>query len=250
MVLSFAVVAQEDSDLYVQFMGIPVNGSKSEMISKIQRKGFSYNSKTDELKGRFNGRDAILKVVENNGVVYRVAVIDEYCSNEADIIIYFNHLLEQFENNNKYISYTDNERISTSDNIHYEMSVNNKRYSASFIQKYDMYNFEEFDTSWVYIDDESFLDDMHITVEKFVRENIGEELYKTNYLPEIQGKSKKEIFEYDKTMMKVTMAALQTAVEMKRSVWFLIVEDERQYRKYRIVLYYDNGFNEPNGEDL
>ena len=57
------------SDMYVQFMGIPVDGTKSEMISKLRGKGFSYNRNTDELSGRFNGRNVILKVVENNGKV-------------------------------------------------------------------------------------------------------------------------------------------------------------------------------------
>lgn len=33
----------------------------------------------------------------------------------------------------------------------------------------------------------------------------------------------------------------------KKSVWFMIDEI---YGKYRIVMYYDNGYNAPNGEDL
>ena len=33
----------------------------------------------------------------------------------------------------------------------------------------------------------------------------------------------------------------------KRSVWFMIYNN---YGKYRITMYYDNGYNRANGEDL
>lgn len=33
----------------------------------------------------------------------------------------------------------------------------------------------------------------------------------------------------------------------KKSVWFMIAE---QFGEYYILLYYDNGYNQANGEDL
>lgn len=36
----------------------------------------------------------------------------------------------------------------------------------------------------------------------------------------------------------------------KRLVWFTIREDTNKFQKYYIVIYYDNRYNEPNGEDL
>ena len=34
----------------------------------------------------------------------------------------------------------------------------------------------------------------------------------------------------------------------KRKVWFMI--DREGYDRYRILMYYDNGYNKANGEDL
>lgn len=246
--LVLPLIAQDYSDAIVQFMGIPVDGTKTEMISKLRNKGFSYNRNTDELNGRFNGRDVVLKVVENNGVVYRIVVADGYYSNEADIIINYNRLIDQFENNERYTTYEENEKIGNGENIHYEMTINNKRYQAVFYQKYDVPDVSSFD--FEYIDDDEYLDNLHSLTENFIKENYGNGFYEESYLKEIQGKTKEEIFEFDKQTLIATIVTLKMTTEMRKSVWFMIDEDERQYRKYRILLFYDNGFNEPNGEDL
>lgn len=34
----------------------------------------------------------------------------------------------------------------------------------------------------------------------------------------------------------------------KRAVWFMI--DRNSYGEYRILMYYDNGYNQANGDDL
>ncbi len=62
--LSIAAWAQKD---VTQFLGIPVDGSKSEMIRKLKAKGFTSDPyKSDLLKGEFNGRDVEIHVVTNN----------------------------------------------------------------------------------------------------------------------------------------------------------------------------------------
>lgn len=246
--LVLPLIAQDYSDVITQFMGIPVDGTKTEMISKLRNKGFSYNRNADELSGRFNGRNVVLKVVENNGAVYRIVVADEYYSNEADIIINYNRLIDQFENNDRYTSYEENKKIEDGENIHYQMTINNKRYQAAFYQKYDVADVSSFD--FEYIDDDEYLGSIHTLTENFIKEYIGGDFYEESYLKEIQGKTKEEIFEFDKQTLMATIVTLKMTTEMRRSVWFMIDEDERQYRKYRIILYYDNGFNEPNGEDL
>ena len=45
----FVLLAQQD---VTTFLGIPVDGTKSEMIEKLKEKGFVYSSHSDNLRGR------------------------------------------------------------------------------------------------------------------------------------------------------------------------------------------------------
>lgn len=117
------------------FLGIPVDGTKTEMIQKLKNKGFKQNAGEDWLTGEFNGNAVMVSVVTNNNKVYRVCVIDAYSKSEGDIIIRYNHLVSQFQNNARYttvgiIEIPDNEDFD----LEYELVCNNKRYQASFIQ--------------------------------------------------------------------------------------------------------------------
>ena len=65
LLLSAIVFAQPKS--VTKFLGIPIDGSKAEMIQKLKEKGYTYNSKFDCLEGEFNGQaiskyDSILYV--------------------------------------------------------------------------------------------------------------------------------------------------------------------------------------------
>ena len=131
LVFSFSLIAQKD---VTRFLGIPVDGSKSEMIKKLKEKGFvSSELDKDILEGEFNGTDVYIHVVTNNNKVYRVMVADRFGLNESDIIIRFNRLCSQFENNGKYCYFGDY-KISDDEDLSYEMLVNNKRYQASYYQ--------------------------------------------------------------------------------------------------------------------
>ena len=95
MLLTLSLNAQ------VKFLGIPVDGSKSEMIAKLTQKGFLYNIYKGQLIGEFNGNDVVIQVVEYNGKVGRIQVEDATASDEIDIIFKYNNLIEQFERNGK-----------------------------------------------------------------------------------------------------------------------------------------------------
>ena len=101
----------------IKFLGIPIEGTKKEMISKLQAKGYEYNSYNDYLTGDFNGRNVEIHVQTVNNQVWRICIVDDCSSNETDIKIRYNKLFEQFSNNGKYISVgegklTDNNKIS------------------------------------------------------------------------------------------------------------------------------------------
>ena len=131
--ISIFGMAQTD---VTKFLGIPVDGSKSEMIRKLKTKGFKQSPDVaDVLIGKFNGTDVYVYIVTNNDKVCRIMVCDANTMDEASIRIRFNVLCEQFKNNSKYRSFSDEDpKIKEGEDISYEMTVNHKRYEADFYQ--------------------------------------------------------------------------------------------------------------------
>lgn len=135
LVISFSAFAQNA----IKFLGIPVDGTKKEMISKLEEKGYAYDSQADVLTGEFNGTNVFIMVQTVNNRVWRIAILDANDTDEANIKIRFNTLFEQFTNNSKYKK-VDGTKLKDSDNISYEMLVNKKRYDAIFSPKDDSIN--------------------------------------------------------------------------------------------------------------
>ena len=136
--------AQEKKDV-TKFMGIPVDGTKSEMIQKLKAKGFTYDVKLDCLKGEFNGDNVLLYINTVNGKVWRVAVMTPDLLrtlsgyDETQVRIKFNSLCQQFERNPKYVSLlgTESQEIGDEEDISYEMSVKSKQYEGIYLQDSD-----------------------------------------------------------------------------------------------------------------
>ena len=119
--LLFLTLSMNAQDLEsVKFMVIPVDGTKENMISQLEQKGFKYDAKTDYLDGKFNGEDAILYVSTNKDVVDRIMVTFINPISETDIKIKFNRLVRQFENNEKYFSVLENQSIDDDVDISYQ----------------------------------------------------------------------------------------------------------------------------------
>lgn len=117
-----------------QFLGIPVDGTKTDMIQKLKAKGFKYDAVNDMLEGEFNGQDVMISIVTDNNKVYRICIFDKNETSESQIKIRFNTLCHQFENNKKYISVKEHQEIEESEDISYEMLVHKKEYQAAFLQ--------------------------------------------------------------------------------------------------------------------
>ena len=96
--ISVSAIAQEP----IKFLGIPVDGTKKEMISKLKEKGYEYEEKHDFLSGEFNGTNVLISVTTVNNRVWRIAVIDADGTDETNIKIRFNNLFEQLSNKGKY----------------------------------------------------------------------------------------------------------------------------------------------------
>ncbi len=202
-----------------KFLGIPVDGSKKEMIRSLKKKGFRpSNKEKGVLIGTFNGSTVSVHILETKGKVDRIAVIPLYGSSASDVIIKFNNLCSQFLNKDNYVALLgdilmptyEDLAISSPVDIDYEMKVNDKRFEASFIQLPSS------------------------------RDSILEEIksYKTGVITMSDENGKKiDLTSYLELITKYS----------NNSVWFKI---EEQSGKFFIILFYDNRSNQANGEDL
>lgn len=138
---------------------------------------------------------------------------------ERSIQIRFNTLCGQFANNPRYVSWPDRDQtIPDDEDISYEMTVNKKRYEAVFYQKLP----------------ESEKLAIAEKIDSLMSSKYTEEQLE-NPTEEIQSEIFYNSFEY--------------IVEkcLKRTVWFMISEHRG---RYYISMYYDNKYNQANGEDL
>ena len=209
--MSLFTKAQND---VTQFLGIHVDGNKSEMIQKLKNKGFRLNYSADMLEGKFNGTDVTVNIVTNRDKVCRIVINDAIPVDERSIQIRFNNLCRQFENNQKYLS-MGNQTIPDNEDISYQMIVNNKRYEAVFYQQADTTLMKE--------------KLMPIFLSKYRAEEIAQPTEKIK-----------------EDLLNITFESLNDICS-KKPVWFMI---SSAYGKYFITMFYDNEYNRANGEDL
>ena len=221
-ITAISMFAQKD---VTTFLGIPVDGFKSEVKQKLVNKGFvPKRVGTNEfLEGEFNGTDVHVDIATNNKKVYRIMLCAANTQNEADIKIRFNKLVSQFENNKRYISF-DKYALSDEEKIWYEMTVHKKKYEAAFYQKPDM---EKIDTL-------------------ALQEKVRNELLSKYTEDELKNPSEEIAKDIQDTAVKICMK-ISTEMTLMKPVWFCISES---YGKYYITMYYDNEYNHANGEDL
>ena len=216
--LTLSLYAQND---VTTFLGIPVDGFKSEMRQKLIAKGFTPKKvgNNEYLEGEFNGTDVHIFIATNNNKVYRIMVCDANTQDEANIKIRFNKLVNQFENNKRYTA-LDQYTISDTEDISYEMLVHKKNFDALFYQNPDM---EKVDT---------------LALQNKIREQLLKK-----YKPEqLENPTEEMNQEAQAIAMSIGMDMI-----FKKPVWFRICE---HYGKYFITIFYDNEYNHANGEDL
>lgn len=210
--LSLAGYSQQNVTM---FLGIPVDGSETEMVRKLKEKGFVGSG--DVLEGEFNGEEVKVYIGTTNNKVSRIHVRDANPRDETQIRLRFNKLCSQFMNSDKY--FPDNEDgyyISDKEDISYNMIVKNKQYEAIFYQLPAVVDtiairevaFSKFtEEQWANMTEEMFLSEVN---------NIAKECLIKNCLT--------------------------------RQVWFCILGNG--YGKYYIGMYYDNEKNRADGSDL
>lgn len=217
MLISLITMTASAQNDVTKFLGIPVDGTKSEMIRKLKAKGFTSSSfDKDILVGEFNGYSVNIHIITNNNKVSRIMVADQNSISETDIKIRFNNLCNQFLNNKNYIEniLSDSAKdfiISNDENLQYETIVNKKRYEAVFHQMPD---------------------------------TIG---LKAKLQTKLQEKYTPEQLENPTKEMEDFMFSCILNFAYMKPVWFMI---SNNYGKYYICMFYDNEYNRANGEDL
>lgn len=216
MFCALTISAQTD---VTTFLGIPVDGFKADMRKKLIAKGFTPKTFKGEeyFEGEFNGYDVRVYIVTNNNKVYRLMVADRSHVNEAQIKIRFNNLCHQFEKNERYFTVKDF-TIPEEEDISYEMTVHDKVYQAEYYQS----------------PSSESIDALNAAIYKKMESRYTEE--------QLQNPTKEMEGEYDRLRDKMAFDLFS-----QKSVWFCIAESQG---KYSIYMYYDNKYNEANGEDL
>lgn len=73
---STVCVAQGGGPL--KFLGIPIDGTEAQFVSKLKAKGFTYSTLTEGYKGQFNGKSVDVYIHTNHNLVDRVYVAFPY----------------------------------------------------------------------------------------------------------------------------------------------------------------------------
>ncbi len=236
MLLTISTILYAQKDV-TRFLGIPVDGSKSEMIQKLKAKGYRYNSTLDCLEGEFNGSQVYLSVVTNNNKVWRIAVIDVNDTNETNIKIRFNNLCQQFKKNKKYISMEHDYTLAEEEDIERQMLLHKKRYQAAFYQLPTIIESRA-----------NILPDSLRHIVKIMPDDTDQikvQKYSINML--LSKYPIEKINNLTKNEQEQLVTEMMDSI-FKKSVWFMI--DKKDYGKYHIKMFYDNEYNHSNGEDL
>ncbi len=179
------------------------------------------------LEGEFNGANVFVNVITNGNKVCRIAVTDIASEDERSIQIRFNNLLRQFENNSKYLPISDNNQLSDSEDLSYEINVNKKRYEANFYQR-----------PVTMADKEKWQNTVMARMIEMFATTIAEKYTEE----ELANPTKELIDDYDNMMVRAAIDIIS-----KKHVWFMI---SNYAGKYYISMFYDNEYNRADGEDL
>ena len=196
------------------FMGIPIDGSKYQMIMALEAKGFEKKSFHDQLTGMFNGEEVTLEVSTNHGVVDRILVIYPSCSEANDTRIKYNTLLSRLNRNAKYVCINPRDELPADERIYWNLLENSKYYDAVYF----------------YLQPD--------TASKQWADEFKEEYQKHYNKPMVSGLSYEEMEE----ALFCLPSRLSDAVS--GVVWFTMVS------VHQININYINFKNRPRGEDL
>ena len=86
----------------IDFMGIPIDGSVSEMVSKLQEKGFRKTDKPGTLEGLIDDTPVQLDIHVSKGKVYEINICYDVEDDRTQIVQCINNLVGKCKGNPKY----------------------------------------------------------------------------------------------------------------------------------------------------
>ena len=197
----------------LKFVGIPIDGTKEQMIQALASNGFKHDSYHDYLEGMFNGESVKLQISTNHGIVDRIKVIYPYCSETNDTRVKYNTLLSRFNRNAKYVCVYPRAEVPANEGIYWKLSDNTKYYDAVYFYLHPEVNAKQ----WV---------------EDFKAE------YQKRYNKPLEGLS------YEETEEAIFCLPMKVSAAVSGVVWFTMVDTNY------ININYINFKNRPRGEDL
>ena len=252
--LSFVCHSQDEGGP-IKFLGIPVDGPKSQFVAKLKDKGFYYSSLYESYKGQFNGKDVDVYVHTNHNLVDRVYV-DFPPTNEESIKVEFNRLLSQFKKSDKYDDLNMNQEIPSDEDISYEMTVNSKRYQASFSYFDSSRDHREYVEPMIRALSDYFTEEQLELLSESLKKSLdAPKEEQESILAEALERAQELSSNLDPEVALDPMLPFKIVASMMMGlssaadgqVWFMI---HQRYGRYNIGLYYDNLHNQANGEDL
>lgn len=259
--------AQEDvQEDVTTFMGIPIDGTKNNMINQLQLKGFTIVDRNEGcLEGEFNGKDSYIYILTNRSKVYRICVVDKYVSGEQQIILRFNRIIRQFsENENYFLPFgcsIDDMFIPDSERrLWYNIKYENKTYQASFSQVpnyaisfYSNLNTDKFITEYNNAFEKTPEDLFEYNKGWIENEGINYDDFYNEFDISIFNDTKYKFQDKDRAICFMLMCVRGIRMASKfisqKSVW-ISIENAQNTGEYRIYYFYDNKYNMSNGEDL
>lgn len=251
----FSVVCFAQDGGPLKFLGIPIDGTEAQFIAKLKAKGFIYNNATEGYKGQFNGKKVDVFIHTNHALVDRVYVAFPY-TNESGIRMEFNRLLGQFNDTGKYMDLSMNKEIPEDDDISYEITVNDKRYQASFSYFDPDRDPQAFSDALLEVFSNLLTDEQMAILKEYARKmadasDDDKDAIQAQMTESLQsmvlGQEAMEEPDLEKAFLLLVSIMDRMRSLADGNVWFMIHES---YGRYQIGLYYDNLHNQAHGEDL
>lgn len=132
VILMFLVVVSNAQEV-IDFMGIPIDGPVSEMIAKLEEKGFRKMERNGIWEGFLDGVPVQLNIRLSKDKVYEIDICYDVEDDHAQIAQCINGLVSKFKDNPKYKE-VQSEMITEDDLTESKLKTEYLGYFAYFTQ--------------------------------------------------------------------------------------------------------------------
>ena len=129
MMTMLALTTQAQQSI-TEFMGIPVDGSKTSLIKKLKNKGVV------NMQCIMDNIDYNIKIYDHKGKVYRISLIEKKGTDDPCVAVKkYNDLVTRYKNDTRdYTEYESNDLIREANSQRYKRFISEGFYYAEFFQ--------------------------------------------------------------------------------------------------------------------